>query len=657
MRISDTLLERLNSQADLVSMIRKHTTLKPAGREFKGCCPFHGEKTPSFYVNPQTNLYYCFGCGVKGNPITFLREFERMTFQEATEYLADQTGIEIPKDNTYHAKIHYKKRVQTTTLPNSNTASHPIPQVSASHTTHAITNDTLVPIAQNHSYQEQEGDLYSLLAQINVYYQHMLHHTPTAKQYFLSRGLSEQTIDQFQLGYAPNDWQHLQKAFPQDIDGLKALGLVRTSQKGREFDLLRDRVVFPIKDRQGRVVGFAGRALGDDLPKYINSSESPVFQKHHILYGFFESRQAKANQYLLVEGYMDVIALHQAGIFGAVAPMGTAVNQQQLATLLKYNDTLTLCFDGDMAGQKAAWRALEIAAPVLEDGKHLKFLTLPNNHDPDTYIRAYGKQAMTDIISTAKSTSNYVFEALGHQYDLSKPENKAAAMATLKELTAKFPKGSSFKWWLNNDIYQKLRHNPYTRPKNRIPVNYTIHTDAAIDLCLCLLYNPYILQTAPLHKLLQISGVETAHHPYMQRLEHHQLAVPPLPTWHLLDTRIDELITTLTLLQDAGVIKEDTNPKAIDDRAHLIMASLSNTLFQTQLVQAWREFFYQVQHHNMVDISLLFNELLCQMVKTTLNKQQQSNTNLLIAEIYKRRLRYLNAWDNANKSSLAELLP
>lgn len=651
MRIPDTTLERLNSQADLVAMIRKHTTLKPAGREFKGCCPFHGEKTPSFYVNPQTNLYYCFGCGVKGNPITFLREFERMSFQEAIEYLSDQTGVDLPKDDHFYDKIRYKKTPPITPPPARLPESEPILQ-----TNQPVGFYDPTPIMPPPT--QPSGDLYSLLAQVHTFYQHKLHATSGAMQYFISRGLSPQTIATFGLGYAPVGWQHLQEAFPHDIEGLKMLGLVRKSQKGRDFELLRDRVIFPIKDNQGRVVGFAGRSLGDELPKYINSSESPVFAKQHILYGFYEARQQRASEFVVVEGYMDVIALYQAGIYGAVAPMGTAINDKQIAHLFKYNPTLTLCFDGDTAGQKASWRALEVAMPILSDEKTLKFLTLPDHHDPDTYVKTYGTTAMQNTISQAKSTSDYVFDTLKNRHDISTPEGKAQAMAQLRELTDKLPKGSSFKWWLNSDIYQKLSGK---KPK---ATTDTISYDGMIDqhtqLCLCLLYAPSIIQNRPLERIFEQSGVAVAHLPYAKRLPD-PTTLPPLPTWQNLGDGLALLAQSITALLDGGYLHPSQNASDIDRQAHLIMASLPDPTLQNTLKRAWREFFHQNQHHDLLaigvaDIHLLFDELLCQALQQIFKKQHEDSQQLVLSEIHKRRLQALARWDNEHtKTQVATL--
>lgn len=685
MRVSESVIEQLNSQADLVGMIRRHTVLKPAGREFKGCCPFHGEKTPSFYVNPETNLYYCFGCGAKGNPVTFLKEFERMSFMEALNALSEQTGIDLPKDDAFDKSIKYKKSSKSQVSPNQTNTPiqnhltqdgpahqhldlddtyHQPDEFNIYHNNHQHTSfDYNGNIADAIQHDEQ-GDLYSLLSNICQYYQYQLHNNQAAMAYFASRGLTKQTIDTFNLGYAPSGWQHLEEAFPQDIEGLKLLGLVRTSQKGRDFDLLRDRVIFPIKDRQGRVVGFAGRSLGDEMPKYINSSESPVFQKQFILYGLYEARQAKANNYMMVEGYMDVIALHQAGIYGAVAPMGTAANEGQIANLLKYNDSLTLCFDGDEAGQRAAWRTLEIAAPILSDGKQLKFLTLPDSHDPDTYIKMYGVDSMQRQIESAVSTSDYIFEVLSSRYDISLPENKATAMARLKELTAKFPKGSSFKYWLNNDIYQKLSTKDTRKERYHIDkANYEASINRNILLYLCLLYAPHILACDPLSNILTQSGVIDVHVDFIDRLEKHELRLPELPTWRGIgDDALMELTCTIMQLNELakqGLIDSflPTNDlQTIDEQAHFIMANLPNEALKDVLAESWREFFGQMVGQKFENIGLFFNELLSQVLAETFKKQHEQSKNIILSEIHKRRLLALQQWDKTQKNKLATTL-
>ena len=259
------------------------------------------------------------------------------------------------------------------------------------------------------------------------------------------------------MGYAPEDWQHLEKAFPQDIDGLKQLGLIRSSDSGRDFDLLRERVIFPIRDSKGRVVGFGGRALNDEIkPKYINSPDSEVFHKNQLLYGLYEGRKLKANDWLMVEGYMDVIALQQYGINGAVATLGTASNADHLTTLFKQNSRITIAFDGDAAGQKAARRTLEIALPLLNDGRELKFFVLPNEHDPDSLIRREGLENFQRLLQQAPLLSDFVFAHLTGQHDVSTPEGKSLVMGELRELTELLPKQGSFRYLLSQSFREKL---------------------------------------------------------------------------------------------------------------------------------------------------------------------------------------------------------
>ena len=680
MQIPESLIEQLNAEADLVEIIGKHTTLKPAGREFKGCCPFHGEKTPSFYVNPQTNLYYCFGCHAKGNAITFLKEFERMNFIESVKYLSEQTGIELPKDTADQQKFKYKKTIKTQGAKPIAPQSAPVPPPVAPAGDHVAAFDPPYysdDDGRDDGYQAQadaywegydadnlaneqpepQGDLYSLLDQVHRYYQFMLHSIPFAKQYFLDRGLSDETIETFGLGYAPEGWKHLEQVFPHDIEGLKILGLVRDSTKtaGRSFDLLRHRVIFPIKDTQGRIVGFAGRSLGDEMPKYINSSESPVFQKQHILYGLYEARQQKARDYLMVEGYMDVIALYQAGIYGAVAPMGTAANEKQIDRLLRYNHKLTLCFDGDSAGQKAAWRTLEIAAPVLQDGRELRFLTLADGHDPDTFIKAHGTDAMQTAIDGAVSLSDYLYGVLSSQFDLTRPEQKAQAMATLRALTELLPKGSSLRWWLNSDIYQKLKaigkDGRFAARVDTINYNSTYDIDAITEIALSIVHTPSLLTPDPLAYIIDSSQMQSAHEPLLAHMQRQDLALPDLPTWASFDSPLlNEVIAIIKQLPED--VLSDDSPFA---RTHFISAALSHDARQ-QIQQHWQHF-QSKSEHPIADQLPMFLELLSVALKEVLNKQQIASKSLLLSEIYKRRLQALINWDNAhNKAKLAEML-
>jgi DNA primase len=303
----------------------------------------------------------------------------------------------------------------------------------------------------------KDGNLYDLLEQVAQFYQQQLTKNSAAQAYLNSRGLDDKVCEFWRLGYAPSDWQHLQQHFVHDVEGLKTVGLIRDSEKGRSYDLLRDRVIFPIRDAKGRVVGFGGRAMSDDIkPKYINSPESVIFHKSEILYGLFEGRKARAAQWLMVEGYMDVIALQQAGLAGAVASLGTATNVEHLNTLFKQSNKITLAFDGDMAGQRAAWRTLELALPALSDGRELRFLVLPEQHDPDSLIRQEGLSGLKRRIEQAPPLSDFLFESLAQQIDTKTPEGKSRLMQEARALTALLPAKGSFKRLLEQSLRDRL---------------------------------------------------------------------------------------------------------------------------------------------------------------------------------------------------------
>ena len=711
MSIPNHILDQLNSQADLVGIIGKHTTLKRAGKEFKGNCPFHGEKTPSFYVNPQKNVYNCFGCGVGGNAISFLRDYENQTFMEAVRELSRQTGIEIPKED--NKDLRYKKGPKKQVLPpprpnqpsssqptnapaapsSTNTGSvpfnpnngtnnnggldhlnsAPVPDDSAGYFDESSYYNSAPPTDWNSGYytddgasfdpgmgfvpdyqpgypeslpqDNQEGDLYDLLVSISEFYQSNLRNNSRAMAYFQERGLTDKTIEEFKLGYAPTGWQHLEQAFPRDIEGLKALGLVRKSEKGRDYDLLRDRVIFPIRDNQGRVIGFAGRALDNEVkPKYINSSDSPVFHKQHVLYGYYESRQHKANDWLVVEGYMDVIALYQAGIYGAVASMGTAINESQIARLLQLNPTLTLCFDGDSAGQKAAWRTLEVALPVLSDDKELRFLSLPGGHDPDTYVALQGVEAMREQIKNAMPLSQYIFAYLSERYDLSLAEGKAKLMSQVRQLTNNLPKGSSFKYLLNNDIYQKLGgRKGQKNSAHDVLLNFDSDMTVSRQLQLCLLFSPNLLKEDPIARIWQESGVADIEF-RQHRAQQGQIQAPALPSWQDFNSQ------SLVQLIEAIHSLESYLPKDTNAAAHFILANLpANT--QQALAKRWHPFWSNLNQRGIIDVDALVDDLLTQLLLQALSKQMAQSNNIVITTHLNRQRQTLLNWSKQQQAA------
>lgn len=706
MSIPNHILEQLNSQADLISIIGRHTTLKRAGSEYKGCCPFHGEKSPSFYVNPQKNIYHCFGCSVGGNAISFLRDYENLTFIEAVNELSKQTGIEVPKEEQQNVSYQRSKQKPTT---------KPIPALPAGTTTHSqapvsqptadsqssinIPPDyTQQPTYNDNSYDnyppldaydsvpypaesydsdyqsddnyppawltgdvddnssalyedtsvsDKDGNLYELLEQIQQFYQHNLSIHPHAKHYFLARGITEDIFETFGLGYAPFGWQHLEHQFPQDIEGLKALGLVRQSESGRDYDLLRDRVIFPIRDNQGRTIGFGGRALDDEVkPKYINSSDSPVFHKQHVLYGYYESRQRRADSWLVVEGYMDVIALYQAGIYGAIASMGTAINESQISRLLTLNPTLTLSFDGDSAGQKAAWRTLEVALPVLADDKELRFLTLPNNHDPDTFIKSQGSDAMREQITNAMPLSQYIFAYLSERHDLTLAEGKAKLMSQVRALTTALPKGSSFRYLLNNDIYQKLGGK---RSQNKEARDALLDFDGEMtisqQLQLCFLFQPRALIDDPIESIWQQAGINQLQLPAHIKQKASADILRPLAWEDLQDNGLLNIVSTIKRCLDYL-------PKDANAAAHFILSNLTSATQET-LSRSWGGFYKTLTARSILSLDELIENLVMQLLKLHLQKKMQElikNPDHIKLAIVRKQSQLLNDWLRAQQA-------
>ncbi|MCG3808419.1 toprim domain-containing protein [Psychrobacter sp. Ps4] len=709
MSIPNHILDQLNSQADLISIIGRHTTLKRAGSEFKGCCPFHGEKSPSFYVNPQKNIYHCFGCSVGGNAISFLRDYENLTFIEAVNELSKQTGIEVPKEEQQN--VSYQRRVskpiapppirnptidakspaQTINVPSINATSAIQQQNQYGDTDQPVYHDSnngydgyppldaydsasypedsygadyqddhsyppewltggdtdAAALYEDHSVSDKDGNLYELLEQIQQFYQHNLTLHPHAKHYFLSRGITEDIFETFGLGYAPFGWQHLEHQFPQDIEGLKALGLVRQSESGRDYDLLRDRVIFPIRDNQGRTIGFGGRALDDEVkPKYINSSDSPVFHKQHVLYGYYESRQQRADSWLVVEGYMDVIALYQAGIYGAIASMGTAINESQISRLLTLNPTLTLSFDGDSAGQKAAWRTLEVALPVLADDKELRFLTLPNNHDPDTFIKSQGGDAMREQIANAMPLSQYIFAYLSERYDLTLAEGKAKLMSQVRALTTALPKGSSFRYLLNNDIYQKLGGK---RSQNKDARDALVDFDGEMttsqQLQLCFLFQPRALTEDPIEAIWQQTGINGLQLPAHIKQKASPDALRAIAWEDLQDIALLDIVST---------IKRCLNylPKDVNAAAHFILSNLTPTTQET-LSRSWGSFYKALITRNILSLDGLIEELVSQLLELHMKKKTQDlikNPDHIKLAIVRKQSQLLNDWLRAQQA-------
>jgi len=397
-RIPPEFIDALLARTDIVGLINSRVPLRKAGKDYQACCPFHDEKTPSFTVSPDKQFYHCFGCGAHGSAIGFLMEYERRDFREAVEELAQQAGMELPGD-----------REMVRAGPDLRS-------------------------------------LYDLLDRTVALYRRQLRHHPQAPRavdYLKGRGLTGEVAAAFGLGFAPPGWDFLFRTLGAGAQGRERLlqcGLL-IEQDGRRYDRFRDRIMFPIRNRRGRVIGFGGRALGNEKPKYLNSPETPVFYKGRELYGLYEAQQAnrKLERLLVVEGYLDVIALVQFGITYAVATLGTATSAEHLRLLLSAAPELVFCFDGDRAGRDAAWKALETALPLATGRQQIGFLFLPEGDDPDTLIRRQGRAQFEQHLDSAMPLSDFLFDRLATQVDMSSLDGRARLATLAKPLLDRLP--------------------------------------------------------------------------------------------------------------------------------------------------------------------------------------------------------------------------
>lgn len=395
-RIPQSFIDEVITRSDIVEIVDARVPLKKSGNNYSTRCPFHEEKTPSFTVSPNKQFYYCFGCGAGGNVIGFLMAYDHLDFVDAITYLANQHSMQVPNEK-------------------------PSPQ-------------------------DQHQYLYALLEQISSFYQAQLKNNQNAISYLKQRGLTGTIAKQFGLGFAPSGWDTLIKHFhhqPELRQHLKKLGLVIQKEDGNFYDRFRDRIMFPIKDRRGRIIGFGGRALGDGTPKYLNSPETVLFHKGKELYGLYEARKAtrQLNNLIIVEGYMDLIAMFQHGFTNVVATLGTATTTEHLQLLFRTTSEIIFCFDGDRAGKAAAWRALETALPLLQDDVQLNFMFLPDGEDPDSLIRKLGTAAFEEQIKNAMPLSEFFFSNIASHLDVNTIESKARLAKPTSQLLSKIPPG------------------------------------------------------------------------------------------------------------------------------------------------------------------------------------------------------------------------
>jgi DNA primase len=404
--IPQSFIADLLNRLDIVDVVGQHVKLKKAGANYQGLCPFHSEKSPSFSVSPTKQFYHCFGCGAHGSAISFLMEYAGLGYVDAIEELARSAGLDVPREER---SAHDQVR------------------------------------------QQQAMALGEVMNSAADWYRQQLKVAPRAVEYLKGRGLTGEIAKRYGLGYSPDGWQGLEAVFGpytnEDISKTLIEGglLIQSEGDGasnvKRYDRFRDRIMFPIRNSKGQTIGFGGRILDQGEPKYLNSPETPLFSKGNTLYGLFEARQAiRAQEYVLVcEGYMDVVALAQLGFPNAVATLGTACTANHVRMLLRQTDRVVFSFDGDAAGQRAAQRALEACLPLMADDKEIRFLFLPTEHDPDSYVRTYGAPAFEKVIKEAMSISSFFFKIVSQEYELTTPEGRAQTHHAAKPLFLSMP--------------------------------------------------------------------------------------------------------------------------------------------------------------------------------------------------------------------------
>jgi len=399
--IPDSFIDELLARVDIVDVIERRVPLKKAGREWTACCPFHNERSPSFYVSPAKQFFHCFGCGVHGSAIKFLMDYDRLEFPDAVEELAQTVGLTVPREGGREAAP-----------------------------------------------REDKTDLYALLDAAAGWYEGELPRSGDAQAYCKKRGLDAETIRRFRLGWAPAGYDGVIKALgntPRRMELLNEAGMAASSERGSKYDRFRERLMFPILDRRGRVIAFGGRVLSSEQsPKYLNSPETPLFHKGRELFALWQVKQANQSlaRIVVVEGYMDVIALHQAGLPIAVATLGTATTPEHTEVLFRAAPDVVFCFDGDRAGRAAAWKALESALPRLRDGRQAYFLFLPDGEDPDSLVRKEGKDGFEKRIREAMPLSDYFFNELSHDVDMASLDGRARLAERARPLIGKLPDGA-----------------------------------------------------------------------------------------------------------------------------------------------------------------------------------------------------------------------
>lgn len=481
-RIPPPFIDELLSRVDIVDVIDARVALKKAGREYKACCPFHNEKTPSFTVSREKQFYHCFGCGAHGSAIGFLMEYEHMGFVEAVEELAGQLGLAVPREGGEAAPRDDGRQA-----------------------------------------------LYGVLERASEYYRRQLQQHPQAaraRDYLKARGVSDEIAADFELGYAPPGWDSLAPALGGPREPLLAAGLLIAKDGGGHYDRFRDRIMFPIRDQRGRAIAFGGRVMGAaDGPKYLNSPETAVFHKGKELYGLYQARKAvrQLERLLVVEGYMDVVSLAQFGVRNVVATLGTATTHEHLEQLFRIVPEVVFCFDGDRAGRQAAWRAAENALPGLHEGRQIRFMFLPEGEDPDSLVRREGEAGFADRLAKASPFSEFFFEALARTVDLGSIDGRARLVELARPLLKQLPAGV-YRHMMATRLAEMARIDPaalgdlVARPRASTPARRPsgggmTPVRRAIHL---LLHRPQLIETAG--ELPDLSGLQLPGVPLLQAL-------------------------------------------------------------------------------------------------------------------------------------------
>ncbi|OCQ52307.1 DNA primase [Photorhabdus australis subsp. thailandensis] len=548
-RIPRAFINDLLARTDIIELIDVRVPLKKQGKNYHACCPFHNEKTPSFTVNGDKQFYHCFGCGAHGNAIDFLMNYDRLEFVESIEELATMHGLEVP----YEAGS-----------------------------------------GSSQIERHQRQNLYQLMDKLNSFYQNSLNTSAAqqARQYLAQRGLSEEVILRFSIGFAPAGWDNTLKRFARSAEERQQLndaGMLVANDNGRTYDRFRERVMFPIRDRRGRVIAFGGRVLGDALPKYLNSPETEIFHKGRQLYGLYEVQQShnELSQLLVVEGYMDVVALAQFGIDYAVASLGTSTTSEHIQLLFRATDNVICCYDGDRAGRDAAWRALETALPYLNDGRQLRFMFLPDGEDPDSLVRKEGRKAFEQRMEQSHTLSEFLFESLLPQVDFSSPEGKTKLSSLSVPLINQIP-GETLRLYMRQELGNMIGIPDAVQLEHLLPQrlengnNYQMPqlkpTTMRILIGL-LVQNPHLTALVP--PLQGIMQAKIAGLPLFMELVEVCRTQPGLTTGQLLeqyrDTKFSKQLEKLATWNDIQVeeIAENTFRDALD---HLVDSALEERL-------------------------------------------------------------------------------